>query len=121
MMAKKNKSDQNALADIMRDAQRRAATFDATMGVDGGNGMASAMEMAASGRKDNSKKAYYREFRKVVEAADVILEVLDARDPIGSRVKQVEETILQAGINKRIILVLNKIGMFRMLNQQNHL
>lgn len=60
---------------------------------------------------DNSKKAYYREFKKVIEAADVILEVLDARDPIGCRSKQVEEMILNAGADKKIILVLNKIDL----------
>ncbi|ORY47666.1 P-loop containing nucleoside triphosphate hydrolase protein, partial [Rhizoclosmatium globosum] len=68
-------------------------------------------ELAATGRKDNSKKAYYREFRKVVEQADVILEVLDARDPMGCRPKQIEEMIMNAGGNKRIILVLNKIDL----------
>ena len=33
------------------------------------------------GEHDNSRRAYFREFRKVVDAADVVLEVLDARDP----------------------------------------
>ena len=63
-------------------------------------------------QKDDSKRAYYKEFKKVVEAADVILEVLDVRDPIGCRTKQIEEMILNSGTNKRIILVLNKIGIF---------
>lgn len=45
-----------------------------------------------------------------MEAADVILEVLDARDPLGCRCPQVERAIIQSGTNKKIVLVLNKIG-----------
>ena len=59
---------------------------------------------------DQSLKAYYREFRRVVEASDVVLEVLDARDPLGCRCPQVEEAVLVSGTNKKLILVLNKIG-----------
>ncbi|XP_077185714.1 guanine nucleotide-binding protein-like 3-like protein isoform X2 [Paroedura picta] len=61
--------------------------------------------------KDSSCKAYYREFRKVIEAADVILEVLDARDPQGCRCPQVERAVVEAGAHKRLVLVLNKIDL----------
>lgn len=40
----------------------------------------------------------------------MILEVLDARDPLGCRCPQVEQAVIQSGTNKKIVLVLNKIG-----------
>ncbi|KAJ8301237.1 hypothetical protein KUTeg_020224, partial [Tegillarca granosa] len=55
-------------------------------------------------------KTYYKEFKKVVDAADVVLEVLDARDPLGSRCSEMEEAILSSGTNKRLVLLLNKIA-----------
>lgn len=60
---------------------------------------------------ENSRKAYYREFKKVVEASDVVLEVLDCRDPLGCRCPEVEKEVVEAGTNKRLILVLNKIDL----------
>jgi len=48
---------------------------------------------------------------KVVDASDIIIEVLDARDPLGCRCPQVEESVLTSGKNKKLILLLNKIGM----------
>lgn len=38
-----------------------------------------------------SRRAYYRELKKVIEAADVIIQVLDARDPEGCRSKELEQ------------------------------
>jgi nuclear GTP-binding protein len=45
----------------------------------------------------------------VIEASDVLLEVLDARDPLGSRCAQVEEAIVQSE-HKKQVLVLNRSG-----------
>ncbi|XP_020827181.1 guanine nucleotide-binding protein-like 3 [Phascolarctos cinereus] len=58
--------------------------------------------------KQGSKKSFCRELQKVIEASDVLLEVLDARDPLGCRCPQVEQVITRTGGNKKLLLVLNK-------------
>lgn len=68
-------------------------------------------EDALNGKKDNSRKAYYKEFKKVIQQADVILEILDCRDPLGCRTREVEEMIMNAGSDKKIVLILNKIDL----------
>lgn len=55
----------------------------------------------------NSRRAYLRELRKVVDRADVILQVLDARDPMGTKSKSVEDMVL-ANSKKKLVYVLNK-------------
>jgi len=60
--------------------------------------------------QEKSRKTFYREFKKVVDASDIIIEVLDARDPLGCRCSQVEQAVLTSGKNKKLILLLNKIG-----------
>lgn len=62
--------------------------------------------------KESSRRAFDKVFKNVTEAADVVLYVLDARDPEGTRSKEVEREIMAADAgSKRLILILNKIDL----------
>lgn len=54
---------------------------------------------------------YLRELKKVVDTADVLLQVLDARDPLGSRIHPSVEDAILSHADKRMVLVLNKIDL----------
>ncbi|KAF5206022.1 Guanine nucleotide-binding protein-like nsn1 [Thalictrum thalictroides] len=60
---------------------------------------------------DNSDRAFYKELVKVIEASDVIVEVLDARDPLGTRCVDMEKMVLKSGPEKHLVLLLNKIDL----------
>ncbi|TDH70409.1 hypothetical protein CCR75_006287 [Bremia lactucae] len=59
---------------------------------------------------DASRRAYMKELRKVIDKADVILEVLDARDPMGCRTLEMEDAIGNRH-GKKLVLVLNKVDL----------
>lgn len=61
--------------------------------------------------QDPSLKLHAKSLRKVLEMSDVVIEVLDARDPVGTRCRAVERELkaLDSG-RKKLVLVLNKIG-----------
>ncbi|KAI8297254.1 Nuclear GTP-binding protein NUG1 [Colletotrichum sp. SAR11_59] len=59
-----------------------------------------------------SRKAFDKVFKNVVEQADVILYVLDARDPESTRSRDVERSVMAAANGgKRLILIVNKIDL----------
>lgn len=65
--------------------------------------------------KIKSKKQFMREFREVINESDIILEVLDVRDPMGCRCREMEAEILGLDSGrKKLILVLNKIDLVPM-------
>ena len=66
--------------------------------------------------KEQSKKQYMKILDQVIENSDVILEVLDARDPLSCRSKELENMILSRKGEKKIILVLNKIDLIPVKN-----
>jgi nuclear GTP-binding protein len=56
-----------------------------------------------------SKKGFWREVKRVIEVSDVVIEVLDARDPEGSRCLEVEQLIQEK--DKKLILIINKMDL----------
>jgi len=62
------------------------------------------------------KHLYYKELNQVIANSDVIIEVLDARDPEGCRSKMIEKKVICGKSNtfsgnKKLILLINKIDL----------
>ena len=62
------------------------------------------------------RRWYMRELREVIAESDIVLEVLDARDPLGCRNPSIEQSIITSlqsdqSSAKRLVLVLNKIDL----------
>lgn len=53
-------------------------------------------------------KRIWNELYKVIDSSDVILHVLDARDPIGTRCRSVEKYLKEEAPHKHLVFVLNK-------------
>lgn len=79
--------------DLLKKAQDRGYQFER-------------IEQAKS-QGDASLKAFYRQFQQVVIDSDVVIEVLDARDPLGTRSSEAEDAVRQHS-DKKLLMVLNK-------------
>lgn len=117
----------NPMAALLASAKARAADYDGQddddeldededdeMDEDDEDGGVAFDEPAGSTMvsTDNSRRAFDKVFKQVVDAADVVLYVLDARDADGTRSKEVERDIMAAdGGSKRLILIINKIDL----------
>lgn len=59
------------------------------------------------------KRQFIRTLHKVIDQSDLILLVLDARDPEGCRSKLVEDEVMRRESDgKKLIFILNKIGVY---------
>lgn len=84
-------------------AEQRQAAFNAK---EEANAVAAS---EASDFTDVDRHVFWKELNKVVEMSDVIVEVLDARDPQGCRSKELEDQVILAG--KKLVLLLNKVDL----------
>lgn len=105
-------ANQNRLSALLESAQQAAADYESD---DEEMDLEDEQDEELGGvfediQKDTSRKAFEKHFKQVVESCDVLIYVLDARNPDGTRSKHVEETIL-AHPNKRLIFALNKIDL----------
>ncbi|KIX07244.1 uncharacterized protein Z518_01897 [Rhinocladiella mackenziei CBS 650.93] len=112
----------NPLTALVASAQARAAEFDGwtvsgDIGAEHEDDDESGVQISETATTDHrypdsSRKAFDKIFKQVLDAADVVLYVLDARDPEGTRSREVERQIMSAESgSKRLILVLNKIDL----------
>ncbi|XP_073731978.1 guanine nucleotide-binding protein-like 3 isoform X1 [Misgurnus anguillicaudatus] len=97
---KKRKKEKEAASDEAGPAAKKAKKVEKAK-----------VAKAAAAKEKNSKTFRCSELNKVIEASDVILEVLDARDPLGCRCPQLEETILKHEGKKKLLFILNKIDL----------
>jgi nuclear GTP-binding protein len=102
--------DNSSIARLAQAAEERDLEYqDGIMAVD------DTEEITSSAKRDTSRKAYNKEFKKVIEQADVILYILDARDPEVTRSRAIEKSIRESpNGEKQLVLILNKIGTFRL-------
>lgn len=56
-------------------------------------------------------KRIWNELHKVIDSSDIILQVLDARDPIGTRSKYIEEFLRKEKPHKHLFFILNKVDL----------
>jgi nuclear GTP-binding protein len=107
------------MAALLASAKARAAAFDKqngddpdAMDDDDDSEESEEEEGAAKVKKDSSRKQFDKVYKQVVDAADVVLYVLDARDPTSTRSKEVENMVMSADHgSKRMIFILNKIDL----------
>jgi len=83
------------------EAEARHATVDQPSSVSNGR----------MGTKEQLRKSHLKSLYKVIDESNIIILVLDARDPEGCRSRLVEEEVRRRIIEgKRLVFVLNKIG-----------
>lgn len=70
---------------------------------------AAEIDQATGQIKDPTRRAFYKDLIQILEAADILLEVVDARDPERSRSRELECKVQSYG--KRLVVVLNKIDL----------
>ena len=101
------KGDQSQkLEETMANAQLRAKNYDLKQAE-----LETEKKASENTNRDaeNSRRQFYRELRRVIDASDVVVQVLDARDPENCRNKAIEREVV--GESKKMVLLLNKVDL----------
>ncbi|XP_001842923.2 nucleolar GTP-binding protein 2 [Culex quinquefasciatus] len=100
------------LEDLSKNAEESAERYDEEKDRD--------LERDDGGVKDKVRewifaagqsKRIWNELHKVIDSADVLLQVLDARDPMGTRSKYIEGFLKKEKPHKHLFFVLNKVDL----------
>lgn len=99
-------------AEMIAMSLQRAAEFDSKNNVSSSGSIDNSnKDPVGEHLGQQSRRAYLSELKKVIEASDVVLQILDARDPMSSRASRGVEELILSHADKRMVLVLNKIDL----------
>ncbi|KAL6887592.1 GTP-binding protein [Trichoderma longibrachiatum] len=106
----------STVSDLADDTEKSMDTYEERMeqnkllsGNSGNDGESEALTMAIEPVFDKGQsKRIWNELYKVIDSSDVVIHVLDARDPVGTRCKSVEKYLKEEAPHKHLIFVLNK-------------
>ena len=115
----------NPMSALLASARARAAEYGDASGSEeddemeedaseGGADITTANSLPTSGPStlESSRRAFDKVFKNVLSSSDILLYILDARDPNGTRSREIEREIAAADAgSKRLILILNKIDL----------
>ena len=95
------------------DRLEQAKELSGTAGQEEQAGEAVAEEVSLTTAREpifskGQSKRIWNELYKVIDSSDVVIHVLDARDPLGTRCHSVEKYIREEAPHKHLIFVLNK-------------
>lgn len=94
--------------DSYRERVEQAKLLSGTSG-DGEDGDEAPQTMAIEPVFDKGQsKRIWNELYKVIDSSDVVIHVLDARDPVGTRCRSIEKYLKEEAPHKHLIFVLNK-------------
>ncbi|KAL7939216.1 GTP-binding protein [Trichoderma chlorosporum] len=106
----------STVSDLAEDTEKSMDTYEERMehnkllsGNYGNDGETDALTMAIEPVFDKGQsKRIWNELYKVIDSSDVVIHVLDARDPVGTRCRSVEKYLKDEAPHKHLIFVLNK-------------
>jgi nuclear GTP-binding protein len=95
---------------LLDKATKSQTEYDPTKDADlHKNDMIDAKEKVSDKRIEaGQSKRIWEELYKVIDSSDVLIQVLDARDPMGTRTKHVEDHLKKNCPSKHLVFVLNK-------------
>ncbi|KAL1878625.1 hypothetical protein VTK73DRAFT_7706 [Phialemonium thermophilum] len=96
-----------------RQEELRLLSGNSAIGPDGAEAATPEEDFSVSIAKEpifnkGQSKRIWNELYKVIDSSDVILHVLDARDPLGTRCRSVEKYLREEAPHKHLVFVLNK-------------
>lgn len=113
---KRVKLNVSSLTDLVGDTEKSMDTYEVRLeqarllsGISGQDEEERQVAMAIEPVFDKGQsKRIWNELYKVIDSSDVVIHVLDARDPVGTRCHSIEKYLKEEAPHKHLIFVLNK-------------